>query len=544
MKNILVINLTRFGDQLQSQAAINVLAEPDTGEQCRIGLVCLPNFASSANLLNNLHLVRPLPKDSFLSRLEKNWPEAAAALWQWREELWRDFKPDMVCNLTPTVPGRLLGRFLAGEAPLTGFGLNELGFGVNSSWAAFFQGSSRRRSVCPFNLADLFRAVAGRSRGRTGDMRLRMPSGGLSAALEVVLDEGARRAGEETRGFAAFQLGASEERRRWPAEYFAALGDGLWRHKRLLPLLLGSAEESRLAVDYAAASKSPSLDLTGRTSLEDLALLMGRVRLLVSNDTGTMHLAAGLGLPVLGIFLATAQVWDTGPCLPGCCSLEPGLACHPCSFGTECRHSLRCRWAIPPAKALELCLGFLETGRWPETKQPERGEEEQSDQEKERPRVWLSFLDEFFFMNLRSLSGHEHALRTLWFREQRLFLRQFLDRDPQKPFVYAPPQEKSLLPPQEKALLSAEISDLLAQLGLLLELGRMLRVNPLPRIRESFISAIRKLSTAFDRSPRLISLGLLWQTELQEQGDELEKAMLCIEQYHSLISSLLQRVSQ
>ena len=44
-----------------------------------------------------------------------------------------------------------------------------------------------------------------------------------------------------------------------------------------------------------------------------LAAVLRQSRLIVTNDTGTMHLAAGLGVPVLALFLATAQPWDTGP---------------------------------------------------------------------------------------------------------------------------------------------------------------------------------------------------------------------------------------
>ncbi|MCL1915975.1 MAG: glycosyltransferase family 9 protein [Desulfovibrionaceae bacterium] len=543
--NILLVNLTRFGDLLQSQAAINALASLNlpTGEKDNpVGLVCLHNFASGAEFLRKLALIRPLPKDAFLGRLEENWREAGADLWQWREELRRDFKPDLVCNLTPSVPGRLLGRFLAEEAPLTGFGMNEFGFGTASPWAAFFQGSSRRRSVCPFNVADLFRAVAGQTQGEAGDTRLRLPE---KARLGPALKKRLTHARAQAAGLVAFQLGASEERRRWPEEYFAALGQGLWERHRMLPMLLGNAEEKPLAERYATLARAPSLDLTGETNLEELAMALQETRLLVSNDTGTMHLAAGLGCPVLGLFLATAQAWDTGPGQAESCCLEPGLACHPCAFDADCPHRLRCRRAIPPSTVLRLCSGFLSEGRWPQMQETAIWPEEAGahfDPRQERPRVWLTSVDGFGFMDLQSLSGHETEPRTVWFREQRLFLRQFLDRDIGKDFQLSD-TGKSLLPQPEKGKLAAELSALLAQFALLTELGQMLRRKPLPRLQEGFLQAMRKCSAAFEASPGLTSLSLLWQGEIQEQGEDLEQALVCVTQYHSLISSLLQRVT-
>ena len=125
------------------------------------------------------------------------------------------------------------------------------------------------------------------------------------------------------------QLGASEERRQWPAQYFAAVGDNLWHKRKLCPVLLGSPAERPLAEAYAQQAQGPFVDAVGKTDLTQLAALLRRSRMLFTNDTGTMHLAAGLGVSCLAIFLATAQPCDTGPYLPGCCCLEPALPCHP-----------------------------------------------------------------------------------------------------------------------------------------------------------------------------------------------------------------------
>ncbi len=511
------------------------------GEKNRVYLVCLPNFASSAVFLNNTERACPLPRDGFLSKLQEDWPSAAADLWQWRDEIWQNCKPDLVCNLTPTVPGRLLARFLAGDAPITGFGLDEYGFGTASPWAAFFQGSSRKRSVSPFNLVDLFRAVAGSSRGLAGDSALAAPEPDIN--VDKILADGAADA-KELKGMVAFQLGASEDRRRWPVEFFAELGDALWHSAGMLPVLLGSADEAALAARYAQHSKSPHLSLAGRTSLQDLARVLLQCRLLVSNDTGTMHLAAGLGCPVLGIFLATAQCWDTGPYQENSCSIEPGLRCHPCAFGTECQNEHICRYAIAPELVTSLAQGFLRHGRWPEAgaAQPD-GPMPPFGGEAERARVWRGVKDAFGFMDLQSLSGHAKDARTLWFLEQRDFLRQFLDRDPARQFVYRAPDIGFEFPTAEKEKLAAELAVLNGQLTLLLELGKMLRLKPLPPLRERFVSALHKTSAAFEAASYMLALGLLWRVEVQEQGDNLENALLCIEQYFNLISSLLQRVN-
>ena len=533
--NIVLINLTRFGDQLQSQAAINALAALDGGS--KICLITLANFASSSIFLNNISMTYPLPKDAFMDGLSADWASVAARLWEWRRQLTESFKPDIVCNITPSVSARLLGRFLAEDRPYTGYGMDEFGFGTASSWAAFFQGSSRRREVSPFNLVDLFRAVAGVSQGQSGDFKFMPPAENSAAAkaVDAMLENAAT-----AKGFVAFQLGASEERRRWPVENFAALGREIWNELGYVPLLLGGKNEEDLAGRYAEAAaaldqQNPHISLIGRTNMEELACALMRSKLLVSNDTGTMHLAAGLDCPVLGIFLATAQPWDTGPYLEGSCSLEPGLPCHPCPFGQDCTHDEKCRRAIGADAVTRLCLGFLLDGSWPESGDT---------LEAERPRAWLAHRDEFGFMDLSSLSGHESEPRTIWFREQRRFLRQFLDRAPNEPFNYEYSKEKLALPPAEREKLAGELALLAAQLSLLVELGEMLQTKPIPMLQERFISALHKASLAFESSSYLLALGLLWQVEVQEKGDELAAAIICIKQYQNLINSLLHKVSE
>ena len=219
-------------------------------------------------------------------------------------------------------------------------------------------------------------------------------------------------------GFVAMQLGASEQRRQWPAEYFAAVGDSLWRERKLCPVLLGSPSERPLAEAYAQQAQGPFVDAVGKTDLTQLAALLRRSRLLFTNDTGTMHLAAGLGVHCLAIFLATAQPCDTGPYLPGCCCLEPALPCHPCPFGRPCPNNLACVTHIQPPTVATLALAWLDTGRWDTAPLELVGRE---------ARVWQTELDKDDFITVRCLSAHAAEDRSQWLAQQRDFWRQILD---------------------------------------------------------------------------------------------------------------------
>ena len=98
--------------------------------------------------------------------------------------------------------------------------------------------------------------------------------------------------------------GARSRARRWLPERFAAVADVL-AARGLRIVLTGSSDEAALTAAVAGSMKAPALDLAGRTSLGALAVLLSRARLLVCNDTGVSHIAAGLRLPSVVIISAS-----------------------------------------------------------------------------------------------------------------------------------------------------------------------------------------------------------------------------------------------
>lgn len=100
--------------------------------------------------------------------------------------------------------------------------------------------------------------------------------------------------------------GARGVARRWPPESFAAVADALAATGRRV-VLTGSRDEAALTRAVAARMHAPCLDLAGRTSLGALGVLLSGAALLVSNNTGVMHLAAGLRVPSVTLFHEEAE---------------------------------------------------------------------------------------------------------------------------------------------------------------------------------------------------------------------------------------------
>lgn len=105
----------------------------------------------------------------------------------------------------------------------------------------------------------------------------------------------------DSRPLVVLQPGATDARRRWPLERFAAVGDRLAEEGAQL-VINGGPDEVALGQQLAAALRSPVLDLSGRLPMGGLAALLERAAVVVSNDTGPLHLAQALGTRTVGIY--------------------------------------------------------------------------------------------------------------------------------------------------------------------------------------------------------------------------------------------------
>ncbi|MDA0242783.1 MAG: lipopolysaccharide heptosyltransferase II [Chloroflexi bacterium] len=93
-----------------------------------------------------------------------------------------------------------------------------------------------------------------------------------------------------------------DQRKQWPAERFARLGNHLVRQYGAKVLLVGSAEEAPLAASVAGMMSAAVLNLAGKTTLGELGALGEVASLYVGNDAGATHVAAAVGCPVLAIY--------------------------------------------------------------------------------------------------------------------------------------------------------------------------------------------------------------------------------------------------
>ncbi|MEB3198627.1 MAG: glycosyltransferase family 9 protein, partial [Candidatus Sericytochromatia bacterium] len=134
--------------------------------------------------------------------------------------------------------------------------------------------------------------------------------------------------------------------RRWPIARFAALVERLQSRVGLPIVLIGAPAERRYVAELKAQLTDPAAvcDLAGETTLDELVALFARAALVVSNDTGPLHLACAAGAPTVALFGPETPVLF-GPRNPRQRTVYKRLACSPCLTVHNGR-SVACPYAV------------------------------------------------------------------------------------------------------------------------------------------------------------------------------------------------------
>ncbi len=139
--------------------------------------------------------------------------------------------------------------------------------------------------------------------------------------------------------------------KRWLPDRFARVAEHLADSQRARVVMLGSKMEQRIVQDVAARMAVPCLNLAGQTTLGLLMGVLKECSLLITNDSGPMHLAAALGVPQVAVFGSTSEI-ATGPVSDVAEVVKNPVDCSPC-FLRECPIDFRCMTGIDVARVIE-----------------------------------------------------------------------------------------------------------------------------------------------------------------------------------------------
>jgi hypothetical protein len=214
----------------------------------------------------------------------------------------------------------------------------------------------------------------------------------------------------------AVQAGASQLKRQWSPQKFITLIKLLTEKHNARVVLTGSSKERSIIDPIVAGCHSPNvLSVAGKTSIPQLAAMLKLSSVLITGDTGPMHISVAVGTPVVSMFLASAFGFETGPYSEGNIVLQPVIGCGPCNPNKPCSKP-DCHDAITPELVAHLTMERI------------KGADFEVPTALADPRhviVYRSAFDQFGFCDLFPINGksddkflrYRQAYRKLWLED-------------------------------------------------------------------------------------------------------------------------------
>ena len=148
----------------------------------------------------------------------------------------------------------------------------------------------------------------------------------------------------------------------WPVEHFARVANALQRQYAAKIVVVSAPEHVAIAQELIHQLERPAIDACGKTSVSQLASLLRRCALFISNDSGPVHIASALAVPVIAIFGRrqpglSPRRW--GPVGEAAVVLHKDSACQAC-LAHLCRQGFACIKAITPEEALAAAAKILQ----------------------------------------------------------------------------------------------------------------------------------------------------------------------------------------
>jgi heptosyltransferase-2 len=143
----------------------------------------------------------------------------------------------------------------------------------------------------------------------------------------------------------------------WPPERFAKSINQLLLGRKSEVILFGTPAEAAVSAAIQSGLHQQALDLSGKTEIAELPAMLSHCTVFLGNDSGAMHVAAAVGLPVVAVFGPT-DPHGTAPVTPRCTIVQEQPYCSPC-FLRRCPTDHRCMTAISPQRVSESLLKAL-----------------------------------------------------------------------------------------------------------------------------------------------------------------------------------------
>jgi ADP-heptose:LPS heptosyltransferase len=354
MKEILIVNLTRMGDLLQTTPLMAGLK--DKYPESRITLVLNSAFIGICKGIPFIDNLIDFDMKGYQQRLlqseyslVENYRILEALIDRINQ---REF--DLAINVTHSPISAILISLVRAKE-IRGFTIDSEGHRViRHPWMRYFFNVVPNRIYNPFHLVDMYLKMGDVMPGQKG--LFYEVSADDEGRADVLLRKEGISEGDILIGM---HLGASKSDKRWEVSSYAELANLITSTFDVRILLFGSSGEAALAEEFKMATNIHHYSFVGKTDLGELAALLKRCALFITNDTGPLHIATAVGTKVIDISTANVHFMETGPYGEGHYVIQADLPCVPCGFEVECKNMI-CKSIMKPQAVFEIVKRVME----------------------------------------------------------------------------------------------------------------------------------------------------------------------------------------
>lgn len=349
--NILLVNITRLGDMLQATPTIAgmKMENPD----CKITVLVEKQFSEVCNNLPYIDEVVSLDLSMTVRALARE-QDGIIDAFEYISESIDDLKSrnfDYCLNMSSSAYTALLLKIINIEQN-GGWSADDEGYRViESDWARLFASSvfHQNRQYNSLNLVDVFRSSADVEE-HPRKLQITVTPESAAYVQQLLASHNFTNRGP----LIAIQAGASQTKRQWSPAKFIRLVQILLEKLDARIVLTGTKKELEIIEPIKAGSNSENVMVAaGRTNIPQLAALLEASDILITGDTGPMHISVAAGTPVIAMFLASAFGFETGPYSEGNIVLQPVISCGPCNPNKACARP-DCHDHVSPEVVAEL----------------------------------------------------------------------------------------------------------------------------------------------------------------------------------------------
>ena len=367
MKNIIILNLTRMGDLIQSTALFKKikLVYPDS----RVTLLIASEFAGISPFLPYIDEIKSIDTQGLSELLKSSNFEFTSEVLNAVNLMFDGITSvtyDIAINLSHD---EFSVYFLYVLNSLKNIGISITREGAivsNDKMIAYMFSAVKNRKVSVLNLVDIYercfksgkkininKIYLDTENAKNSDNK----SGSITGNRDILEENGI----EDDNIVISFAIGASTFLKKWRYDYFAGLAKMLLdSDAKIKVILLGAGYDAEAGSYIEKAVENERLvNLTGKTSVSDLVFLVKRSRLLITHDTGTMHIGTALGVKLIVIYTGNVGFLETGPYSKDQILVIPDIDCFPCDFHLKCLNPV-CKNLIKPEYIYSMARMLLE----------------------------------------------------------------------------------------------------------------------------------------------------------------------------------------